>query len=134
MKGSYILLVCLERPMDIMIGGLGEIAFKEGRYAYVGSAMGGLEQRVSRHLRSRKAIRWHIDYLLRFGRVESVHIKESTTKCECYLATELSKRFDVVPRFGSSDCNCKGHLLIVDDLKEYEDFIKENDLSKYYPM
>jgi len=42
MKGSYILLIKLDEDKDIQIGKLGNISFKKGYYAYVGSALNGL--------------------------------------------------------------------------------------------
>jgi len=62
--GYYILLIKLRRKKTIKAGSLEEFAFEPGRYAYIGSAMNGLQQRVARHLRKEKALRWHIDYLL----------------------------------------------------------------------
>jgi sugar fermentation stimulation protein A len=51
MGGVYILLIALPREETIPVGKLGPIRFPEGFYAYVGSAMNGLESRVTRHLR-----------------------------------------------------------------------------------
>jgi Uri superfamily endonuclease len=50
------------------VGALGTLVFSPGRYIYVGSALNGIEPRVSRHLRTNGghlgSIHWHIDYLL----------------------------------------------------------------------
>lgn len=62
-RGTYILVVRLDSPRDLRVGALGDIRFDAGTYIYAGSAMGGLDQRLSRHLSREKTIRWHIDYL-----------------------------------------------------------------------
>ena len=50
MKGSYILVIELKEEKIIQIGKLGKIHFKKGFYVYIGSALNGLEQRITRHL------------------------------------------------------------------------------------
>ena len=62
-KGTYALFVTFDRDINITVGALGPHLFRAGTYCYVGSAMGGLDQRVSRHLARCKGIRWHIDRL-----------------------------------------------------------------------
>ena len=42
MKGSYVLLVGLPEEQTIAVGGLRDVRFLRGYYAYVGSAMGGI--------------------------------------------------------------------------------------------
>jgi Uri superfamily endonuclease len=84
--------------------------FAAGHYAYVGSALGGLEPRLRRHGREVKRLHWHIDYLLRVARIEQVVYAQTSQKLECRLAHFLSNRFPSVPHFGSSDCGCRSHL------------------------
>ena len=62
-RGTYILIMALGSDREIPVGALGPILFPAGTYCYVGSAMGGLDQRVSRHLSRDKRVRWHIDRL-----------------------------------------------------------------------
>ncbi len=38
MKGAYVLILRLERPVTIRVGALGEIRFEAGNYAYVRAA------------------------------------------------------------------------------------------------
>jgi len=109
MKGSYILLINLENEQEIQIGKLGKIFFKKGYYAYVGSALNGLSQRIKRHLSSDKKFHWHIDYLLKFGKVECAFYKENKLREECNISKKFEK-FKSIPNFGSSDCKCKSHL------------------------
>ena len=51
MKGTYALVLQLERQEEIAIGKLGTFTFPAGYYLYVGSALGpgGLEARLARH-------------------------------------------------------------------------------------
>jgi Domain of unknown function DUF123 len=62
--GCYSLIIYLRKKTLIRIGKLGQAVFPAGTYVYTGSAMGGLEPRLKRHLRSKKKLRWHIDYRL----------------------------------------------------------------------
>ena len=110
MKGSYTLIIELKKSQKTKIGAIGIINFNRGYYAYVGSAMNNLDKRIERHLRSRKKIKWHIDYFLRRGKIVKVIKKESKKREECRIAKKLSKKFPDIPKFGSSDCCCKSHL------------------------
>jgi Uri superfamily endonuclease len=109
-RGSYLLIICLDRPARIRIGAKGVFSFPAGWYLYAGSAKRGLRARIERHLRSKKKMRWHIDYLLRRARILDVITFTDHTECE--LAALLLARGGrvIVPRFGSSDCRCPSHL------------------------
>lgn len=117
MKGIYILLIKVFADSKIRIGALGNILFKKGLYAYVGSAMNGIEARVARHKRSEKRLHWHVDYLLASGnaKIVDVFVRESNKKDECGVARSIEKRAaGCVKGFGSSDCpRCKSHLFLV---------------------
>ena len=117
-KGTYALLVHVPYDLTTSVGGLGTVEFKAGYYAYVGSALGGLEARVRRHLRREKKARWHVDYLLARARAVDVIVARSEVKRECAVAQELAKRFPSIQGFGSSDCSCKSHLFYSPDLHE----------------
>lgn len=130
MKGSYVLVVELDREKDILIGRLGYIYFPRGFYAYTGSAMNGLEVRLARHLRKEKRLHWHIDYLLNEAEVSQVILcavepfaprrsegakrpknpAHGRLRAECFLAQTLTKEFPSIPGFGVSDCKCRSHL------------------------
>lgn len=130
MKGSYVLVVELDREKDILIGRLGYIYFSRGFYAYTGSAMNGLEVRLARHLRKEKRLHWHIDYLLNEAEVSQVILcavepfascrsegekrpknpAQGRLRAECFLAQTLTKEFPSIPGFGASDCECNSHL------------------------
>ena len=109
MKGSYVLLIELEEDTTIKVGKLGNIFFKKGFYAYVGSALNGIEQRIQRHIRKNKKIHWHIDYLLNYAKIKDAFYRESNEKEECNIANKFGK-LESVYGFGCSDCECKSHL------------------------
>lgn len=52
-KGTYSLILELERDQYIEIGKLGKFLFKKGYYVYNGSALGGFG-RVKYHLKKNK--------------------------------------------------------------------------------
>jgi len=113
-RGAYQLLISLDRPVKVRIGKLGTFNFPPGLYIYTGSAMGGIEGRVSRHLSGDKKLRWHIDYLLRHARVVGVREVRTEERVECRLnreALEVPNARVIVFGFGSSDCGCPSHLV-----------------------
>jgi Uri superfamily endonuclease len=110
MQAIYTLLIKLAQPRDIIIGKRGDYSFRDGYYAYVGSALNGLEQRIGRHLRHEKKLHWHIDYLLQYTEVRGVIYAETDSKQECRVAGELYDVLEAVPGFGCSDCRCLSHL------------------------
>ncbi len=57
MKGTYALIMRLPGPRMISIGNHSPTRFPAGYYVYVGSALGGIEARVNRHLRNVKKLR-----------------------------------------------------------------------------
>ena len=118
MRGLYCLCLRVDRRLTIEVGALGVITFEPGLYIYVGSAKGGVEQRVQRHLklsRGEGRIHWHIDYLLRGEgvEVEAVYAREGDGS-ECEVASQLAEFGAVIEGFGSSDCQCRGHLIRVE--------------------
>ncbi len=117
MKGIYALIMHLPRPCQISIGNRPPVHFSGGYYAYVGSALGGVEARVNRHLRNVKKRRWHIDYLLAEAPVTEVIVGETETRTECAVARALGAQLKPVPDFGASDCRCSSHLFLAPDNK-----------------
>jgi sugar fermentation stimulation protein A len=110
-SGSYILILHLTKDASIEVGKLGVLSFQKGYYLYVGSAKRNLKKRMARHMRRRKNLFWHIDYL-REAADHCIPIPvRSSTPLECLIAKRLSKIVDwSVPKFGSSDCRCDTHL------------------------
>jgi Uri superfamily endonuclease len=107
---SYQLLIDVSRPLRCLIGCLGEFDFPVGRYVYSGSAKRGLDARIARHLRRRKRLHWHIDYLLDAPGVGVVGVVRSR-RGECALNRAVTGRV-LAFGFGASDCRagCGAHL------------------------
>jgi Uri superfamily endonuclease len=116
--GCYSLIICLRKTTPMRIGKLGQALFPAGIYVYTGSAMGGLEPRLKRHLRSKKKLRWHIDYLLRAreAKIREIFIYPSAPDEECRRnrrIAALPRAEIILPKFGASDCSsgCPSHLI-----------------------
>ena len=133
MKGTYTLLIELPENKTIKIGKLGEIEFQKGFFAYVGSGLNGLEQRIARHLRKDKRFHWHIDFLLEKARVRSIVYAESPIRMECTIANQLIENLQHIDKFGCSDCKCRSHLFYCKKLDELEkrvlDSFQQNGLK-----
>lgn len=112
------MIVHVPYNLSLTAGELGTIGLKAGYYAYVGSALGGLEARIGRHLGGRKKIHWHIDHLLTRARAVDVVLGKSEERKECAVAAELAKNLSSIRGFGSSDCDCESHLFYSPDLHE----------------
>ena len=110
MKGAYVLFIRLDKNREIKIGKLGRLCFHRGYYAYVGSALNGIGPRILRHLSKDKKTHWHIDYLLKKGKIIEIHCFSSYKKEECRIAEKFQRRFPSVAGFGCSDCKCSSHL------------------------
>lgn len=110
-SGLYILLLHLAAKRRVEAGALGCRDFAAGWYAYAGSARKALSRRLQRHIRLSKRHHYHIDALrAAAGEVRALAIR-ATGRAECDLAAALRAIADwSVPRFGSSDCRCPGHL------------------------
>ncbi len=107
-SGSYLLVLYLEKEEWIEKFGR---SFAPGYYVYVGSAMKNLKQRIARHMRKRKKLKWHIDYFLAKAKLEKAVPILSSKRLECTLARDVSSISEgYIPKFGSSDCSCASHL------------------------
>ena len=137
MKGIYTLVV--DASVDLVIR-TDKMSFSlpKGLYLYAGSAMGpsnrSLELRIARHLRKRKKLFWHIDYLLKMRgvAVREVVYSQSRKKLECRLASQLETQLDGTPivGFGCSDCKCVSHLFFVTDETRLKNVLK--NIAKAY--
>jgi Uri superfamily endonuclease len=109
--GAYILFITLETPIDCPIGKRHrQMTFPAGSYVYIGSARNGLDQRITRHIRTTKKTHWHIDYLLPHTHTIHAYYTTNTHQTECHLATTFHKHHTPIPNFGNSDCTCPTHL------------------------
>lgn len=119
MKGCYCLIINIPQSNEIKIGKkLGKIKFKRGYYVYVGSALNSLESRLKRHLSDDKKMHWHVDYLLKKGKIRDIIYNESTRKIECELSEYISRKAEGIKDFGCSDCDCESHLYYFKTKKE----------------
>jgi Uri superfamily endonuclease len=110
-KGTYIIVLYLNKNERIQIGKLGRFEFKKGYYAYVGSAFGpgGLKSRIKRHIGPKKNYHWHIDYLN--PAVKEVWVSDHGERLEHEWAGLLGEiATDKILGFGCSDCSCESHL------------------------
>jgi len=122
-----MLIIENHEDTEVKIGKMGSIMFKKGFYAYVGSALSGLERRIGRHLREvgkNKRVHWHIDYFLANPavKVREVVCAETEERKECEIAANMSMRLESIARFGCTDCSCNSHLFFstsVTALKEH---------------
>jgi len=113
--GSYILLMCIQKPSTVEIGKKGTMRLQPGFYLYVGSAFGpgGLRARVGRHARDEKPLRWHIDYLRQKARLVAVYFSTDEGHLEDDWAESVQAWPGVrVPMsgFGASDSHVLSHL------------------------
>ncbi|MCR4394197.1 MAG: GIY-YIG nuclease family protein [Dehalococcoidales bacterium] len=129
MKGIYVLIIEIGKSADIAVGKRRNYYFQPGYYAYVGSALSGLESRLRRHLRTEKRPHWHIDYLLKESSVENFIYAETTEKKECNLAKQLSLKLAAVAGFGCSDCSCQSHLFFCQERLPLEKLVDNAFLS-----
>jgi len=89
MRGTYCLILSCKKDFSTPVGKLGILNFSEGGYIYIGSALNGLSNRLARHLRKKKKLYWHIDYLLESSYLDIDHIfyQSSAVKKECPTQT-----------------------------------------------
>jgi sugar fermentation stimulation protein A len=115
--GVYAAAFVLPVSRTIRIGRLGRFDFPAGRYVYVGRAQRNLEARLARHARRRKRLRWHVDYLSRWARLEAAWAWPRPKSDECLLAAAVGALPGSVAGpagFGTSDCHCPTHLYRLD--------------------
>lgn len=108
--GIYLVEIRLAERQTITVGSLGHLHFDAGSYLYVGSAVRSLPQRISRHARRHKPLRWHVDYLTTRAPVARVVVWPPREGLEHQIATMLARSLPAFRGFGSSDCRCAGHL------------------------
>lgn len=110
-SGSYMILLHIPQEVRECVGSLGAIHFPPGHYLYVGSAKRSLTKRMERHLKKGTSLHWHIDYLKGHADRRLALPVRSSASLEHELAEAMGKIADgAVPSFGSSDCDCPGHL------------------------
>lgn len=126
--GTYILIMHLGRPTEVVVGALEAFDLEPGYYLYVGSALNGLSGRLRRHCRSdSKRLHWHVDYLRTQAALVEVWWTVSAEHLECDWAAVLRGlpgTSEPVAGFGASDCRCYSHLFHMPEeppLREFTD-------------
>ncbi len=120
--GTYLLVLRLPEPHDFRVRSGAAFSLAPGTYVYVGSARGpgGLAGRLGRHLRGRKRLHWHLDFLLQAAPPPCGLVCFGPEIGECDLAHLVVSLPGALPvlGFGSSDCRCPAHLF---RLEHYRD-------------
>src|SRR5210317_150705 len=100
--GSYLLTIKLSKATTAKLGKR-TISLPKGWYCYAGSALGGLEGRLSRHLSVSRPKHWHIDHLLTAGTVVDIQVIPSdkkTLECEFSALCGAQPNSSIIPGFG----------------------------------
>lgn len=117
-SGVYIIELFNYKAFSINHKKFYNLIFSPGYYYYFGSAQRNLQQRLHRHNKKQKTIRWHIDYLTtnnNFSVRKSFIYHEREKKFECIYFQKIidcKKKVFPVTGFGNSDCKiCSSHLI-----------------------
>ncbi|HEY48615.1 MAG TPA: GIY-YIG nuclease family protein [Dehalococcoidia bacterium] len=124
-RGTYALILALDKDSAITVGKLTKFSFPAGYYLYAGSALGGLFPRVRRHIKGGNKLHWHIDYLRREARVVEVWylVSDESLECRWYQAAAgISQAKVPVAGFGSSGCGCVSHLVYFPTAPSFTEF------------
>ncbi len=111
LPGYYLLILRVHRKTIIFTRGKRRFSLDPGVYIYIGSAHGpgGLRSRIMRHLRRKKKIFWHIDYLTMNENVDIIgfvtisDILKKNIDLEKLLSRLMQKYLEFIPGFGCSD-------------------------------
>jgi len=107
-KGVYGLIVSLINKSIVLHHEL-----EPGNYAYIGRAMNGLENRLSRYMKPIRKPHWHIDYLLMIARpIAIVTALTEDPRMEHEAACILASTNKYIRGFGSTDDDCPSHLFM----------------------
>jgi histidyl-tRNA synthetase len=110
LPGAYLLLIELAAPIALVRPT--RAILQPGRYLYAGSAYGpgGLNARISRHMRCDKRKGWHVDQLTTSAAVLGAWVLPHGNECD--LIEQQPELPVPIVRFGNSDCRrCRSHLL-----------------------
>lgn len=128
-KGTYALILECHQEKAIRIGKRGELTLKPGFYVYLGSAFGsgGLTSRLKHHKGISQKPHWHIDYLRKHCKLVAIWFTCDTTKREhdwAQLFMNTAGTSIPLTGFGSSDCQCKSHLVYLQQQPNHNHFCK----------
>ncbi len=124
-KVSYVLFMRVRKSFFCEVKRLGKVNFKRGYYIYVGSSpLRTVNSRILRHMRRKKRLFWHIDFLTssKLCKIREIYVFRYR---ECSLAHALVREGFRVARekFGSSDCNCPSHLFYSIRRRDFQKFL-----------
>lgn len=116
--GSYLLVLRINRWIELSVGRLGLFSFPAGMYVYCGSALGsgGIRGRLKHHLNLHTSPRWHLDYLRPHGEIVEIFYLPAEERLECrWSQVFLNQPSAFIPAagFGAGDClnGCAAHLI-----------------------
>jgi sugar fermentation stimulation protein A len=127
-KGTYALILTLDKDTPISVGKLTTFSFPRGYYLYAGSALGGLFPRLNRHIRGGRKLHWHIDYLRKEAKVIEAWYLISSERLECswyQAAAGMPRAWSLVAGFGSTGCGCHSHLVYFPSKPSFKAFSRQ---------
>jgi sugar fermentation stimulation protein A len=99
-SGSYVLILKNNLNQTLKIGHLGNVFFRKGYFAYVGSALASVEARINRHQKKQKRIFWHIDYLLpNHMDIEKIVLIRRSRWCFFECLHDIKHQLTILSRF-----------------------------------
>lgn len=125
-KGSYSIILKLNHDQKLKVGSLKTILLRKGFYVYNGSAYGsgGLASRIKHHVKKRKRLHWHIDYVTTSDECKILRVitcKRKNLERSVSLEMLKGKDFVGIPKFGSTDDKiAKTHLFLIKANSEKE--------------
>ena len=136
--GTYALIFEAKSSFSTNVGKLGRVTGDAGFYIYVGSAFGpgGIEARMRHHKKSVARPRWHLDYIRRFMALKEIWITYDSVKREHQWANMFSS-FSIAkipfPGFGASDCSCVAHLIYLNEVPPFQEFVNQVYSTCFFP-
>lgn len=134
--GAYAVVLSLKAPLLLRIKRFAGVTLDAGLYLYSGSANGpgGMRARLSRHLRGKKKIHWHIDHLTAKADILGVAALPKGKECRIVRKVLMLKNAAApLPGFGSSDCStCPSHLIHLPAKTDTEDLFKMLNAKHYW--
>ncbi len=114
-SGAYTFVLYLQSPLPLSIKKFSGAVLDSGLYLYSGSAYGpgGIKARLSRHLRRKKKVHWHIDHVTSKSNILAAAALPEGRECHTIGKVLKDRQAGIpIPGFGSSDCGtCSSHFL-----------------------
>lgn len=139
-SGTYALVIALGVGLRLRAGRLGIHSLIPGYYVYTGSALGGLSGRLRYHLKLKKRLHWHIDYLLQEAAIAQIWYALGQPRLECIwdaIVRGLPGAISSIPGFGASDCQCSSHLTYfptIPSFNLFEQTLRQSKLPEVYRL